>query len=51
MHILAAITHVENLLLESRAFAFLANQLNVGKKLHFHSDCAVALANVTTPAG
>ena len=51
VNVLAAITNVENLLLESRSFALLANQFDVGEKLHLHCDRAVALANLTTPAG
>jgi hypothetical protein len=51
MYILAAITHVQNLLFETRAFALFANQLDVSEKLHLHGDGAVALANVTTAAG
>ena len=48
--VLAAIAHVKNLLLEARAFAFLANQLNVSQKLHFDGDGAVALANFAAAA-
>src|SRR6185503_43147 len=50
VNILPAITNVENLLLEARAFALLAHQLDVGKKLHLHGDRAVALANLAAPA-
>src|SRR6185503_2843972 len=49
VNILAAITNVENLLFETRAFAFFAHQLHVSKKLHLNGDCSVALANLAAP--
>ena len=51
MHILAAIAYVQDLLLEPRAFAFLAYELDIGKELHLDRDRAVALANLTTTTG
>src|SRR5687767_1055042 len=50
VNVLAAISHVENLLLESCALALLANQLDVREKLHLDSHSAVTLANLATPA-
>ena len=50
MNVLAAITHVEDLLLESRSFTLFTNQFHVGKELHLDSDSAVALANLATAA-
>ena len=47
----ALVTHVENLLLEARAFAFFADQFDVGQKLHFLYLDAVALAAFATAAG
>src|SRR4029079_439117 len=50
VHILAAITNVENLLLETRAFTFFAVQFHVGEELHLDCHGAVALTNLTTAA-
>src|SRR4029453_13310728 len=49
MNIFTAITHIENLLLESGPFAFLAHQFDVRKKLHFDGHCAIALTDFTPP--
>ena len=49
--ILAAITHVEHLRLVARAFALFADQFDVGQKLHFDGDGAVALAGFAASAG
>ena len=49
VNILAAITHVEDLLLETRAVAFFTDQFDVREKLHFHSYRAVALTNFAAP--
>src|SRR5207253_11405778 len=51
VNVLAAITNVQHLLLETRALAFFANQFDIGEKLHLNGDGAVALANFTTAAG
>ncbi len=50
VNVLAAITNVENLLLETRAFALFANQFNVREKLHLNRNRAVSLTDLTTPA-
>ena len=51
MHVLAAITDVKNLLLETRAFAFFAYQFDICQKLHLDGHRAIALANITAAAG
>src|SRR5687767_1141012 len=48
MNVLAAITHVKDLLFESCSFTFFANQLHICQELHLDGDCAVALTNLTT---
>ena len=50
VNVLAAITNVQNLLFKPRAFAFFANQFDVGEKLHLNRYRAVALANVAASA-
>ena len=50
MNVLAAITYIQNLLLEACAFAFFTNQLDVREELHFDGDGAVTLANFTAAA-
>ena len=42
MNVPAVIAHGENLRLIARAFALLADQFDIGQKLHFHRDRAVA---------
>src|SRR5207248_2136746 len=49
--VLAAIAHVQNLRLEARALALLADEFNICEKLHLDRDRAVALAHVAAPAG
>src|SRR5437764_452742 len=49
VNVLAAITHVEDLLFEARAFAFFADEFDVREKLHLDRDRAVALTNFATP--
>src|SRR5437588_9995956 len=49
VNVLAAITHVEDLLFEARAFAFFADEFDVREKLHLDRDRAVALTNFTAP--
>ena len=49
--ILVAIAHFQNAALEARAAAFLADQFDVGEKLHLDGDRAVALAGLAAPAG
>src|ERR1700690_3578337 len=44
MNILFAVADFEHSTLESRAAAFLADQFDIRKKLHFHGDDAFALA-------
>src|SRR5262249_11474727 len=51
MNVLAAITHVENLLFEPGAFAFFANQFYVWEELHLNRDRAVPLTDLTTSSG
>src|SRR6185437_10200078 len=51
MNVLAAIAHVEDLLLEPRAFAFFADEFYVREELHLDSNGAVALTNFTATAG
>src|SRR6266536_2324446 len=46
MNILAAITYVQNLLLEPRSLAFLTYEFYVGKELHLYRNCAISLANL-----
>ena len=50
VNVLAAITHVEHLLLEARALALFAYELDVREKLHLDRDRAVALTNFASPA-
>ena len=47
----AFVLYFENALLEARAIAFLARQFNVGQKLHFNRNGAIAFAGVATAAG
>ena len=49
VNVLAPIAHFEDLGFVTRAFALLADQLDVGEKLHFHGDGAVALASLAAP--
>ena len=49
--ILAAIANVENAGLEASAAAFLADELDVGEKLHFNGDGAIALAGLAAATG
>ena len=51
MNVLAAISNIKNLLLEARALALLANQFDVGEKLHLDRNRAITLANFTATAG
>src|ERR1700722_6934646 len=51
MNVLAAVAGLEHLRLVTRAFAFFADQLNIGEELHFHRNRAVALAGFTPPSG
>ncbi len=51
VNVLAAIAYIQNLRLVARALALLADQFDVGKKLHFHGDGAVALAGFTASTG
>ena len=49
MDILAAIAHLECLRFVTRSFTLFADQLNVGKELHFYRNRAIALAGFTAP--
>ena len=51
VNVLAVITNLEDLGLVARAFALLADQLDVGEELHFDGDSAVALADFAAAAG
>ena len=51
MDVLAAITHVEYLLFEARAFALFTDEFDVGEKLHLDRHRAVALTDFTATAG
>ena len=48
--VLAVIANLEDLGLVARAFALLADQLDIGEKLHFDGDRAVALADLASAA-
>ena len=49
--VLALVANVEHLRLVARAFAFFADQFDVGEELHFDGDGAVALAGFAAAAG
>ena len=51
VHIQPVVADIEDAALEARAFAFVADQLDVGQKLHFDGDGAVALAGFAAAAG
>ena len=50
VNIFAAITNIEDAGFEARATAFFADKLDVGEKLHFDGDGAVALAGFAAAA-
>src|SRR5713101_2217785 len=50
MDVLVMIADFQHAALEARAAAFLADELDVRQKLHFHGDRAVALARLAAPA-
>src|SRR5262252_8853161 len=47
MNVQALVTDLQNPGLVARALAIVADQLHVGKKLHFYGHCAVTLAGLT----
>src|SRR5437016_9265247 len=51
VNVLAAITHVEYLLFEARAFALFADEFDVGEELHLDRHRAVALTDFAATAG
>ena len=51
MYILAAVPHVQNLLLEAGALTLLADKFDVRQKLHLNCNGASPLANFTAPTG
>ena len=51
MDIFAAIAHVEDAGFEARPAAFFADELDVGEKLHFNRDGAIALAGFAAASG
>ena len=51
MNVLALVANLEHLRLVARAFAFVADQFDVGEKLHFDGDRAIALAVLAAAAG
>src|SRR5260370_1124134 len=50
MDVFVVVTDFQHAALEARAAAFLADELDVREKLHFHGDRAVALARLAAPA-
>src|SRR5258707_1535504 len=50
MDVSVVVTDFQHAALEARAAAFLADELDVREKLHFHGDRAVALARLAAPA-
>src|ERR1700733_1423071 len=51
VNVLALVMDLQHLRLIARAFAFVADQLDVGEELHFDCDRAVALAIFAAAAG
>src|SRR5271157_519438 len=49
--VFAAITDIEHAGFETRAAALFADQFDIGEKLHFHRDRAIALTRLAAPAG
>ena len=49
--VFAVIAHFEHLRLVARALAFFADQFDVGQKLHFDGDGAIALAGFAAASG